>query len=808
MTDQKRPPTVHHILFNVPPSDNGRNSIMTVAEALAKIRTISYPLDGPPVCATCAEMLSTRFPGVVLEGKKQVSRQAQEGHFLITTGQGLELPSETNGKDNTFIKLNESGSGELWSSKPYHLYALLIDLLENHGQDDVSPYRSGLVKQRAFRWHRSTYDHFLNQGGRLIRCFDPEQYLRELARLGFTHVEANGLAFPMALESGPRGEIYPMFYTYCPALDQFVYSDLNKGIYPYYYLSANLCRLKENARLALKYGLVPGLLCFEPRSVPEELFDRYPMLRGARVDHPFRSFKPRYTLSTVHPQVRAHYAEMMRKLMREIPQLGYIDIWTNDSGAGFEHTKSLYVGRNGGAYLIREWKDDELIARLAGENILQFFKTLRDAASEINPDFRVITRMESFYGEHETVWQGLGDRIDVETNSLFAVGWQLQYNHPRYPEIEGVSGGSIYQHIVDPRERAPLEDLIRRNALAHFNFSCGTFVLFEPLLGIPYPRLTYHKIKVMQEAGLDCLAHQGGIAPPNLVPFNINLEILAGFAADPFMDLPTNLIRCAKRWAGEADYQTLLSAWELTEEAVLSFPLSIGLYATFGFTWFRLWQRPFIPNLAAISDQDRAYYEDYICTTPHNPNNIDLSKDVLFDLISPERCEADLQRMDANTWKPLDQAIALLGEKLNTQLAEMDAHHVVYDQWIRLRALRCWLRTQHSVLAWVAGVHGYLDAQDAAEKLRYRQMIRLMMEREIENSRDLYELWRTAKVDFMAVADQGETPLIHGKRFGDNLLRRIQLMQAHMEDEPDIESDYMIKMSARMLGRFDLNRVY
>ena len=52
-----------------------------------------------------------------------------------------------------------------------------------------------------------------------------------------------------------------MFYTYCPALDQFVYSSLNKGLYPFYYLSANLAVLKRNAALARKYGLVPGLLC-------------------------------------------------------------------------------------------------------------------------------------------------------------------------------------------------------------------------------------------------------------------------------------------------------------------------------------------------------------------------------------------------------------------------------------------------------------------------------------------------------------------------------------------------------------------
>ena len=43
----------------------------------------------------------------------------------------------------------------------------------------------------------------------------------QLARFGFTHVEVNGLAFPEPIEEGVEGEIYPRFYTYCPALDQF-----------------------------------------------------------------------------------------------------------------------------------------------------------------------------------------------------------------------------------------------------------------------------------------------------------------------------------------------------------------------------------------------------------------------------------------------------------------------------------------------------------------------------------------------------------------------------------------------------------
>lgn len=776
---------------------------MKLMDALHRIQVILFPYQGEPVCKTCAEFLAAKIPSIVLESRKQFRLENQGGRLLIVIGDGFGQPLHTLNKDNVYFQIDETGSGLLWSSKAHHLYAWLMDLVQNHGEDDLSPWKNGVLRQRSFRWHRSTYDHFLNQGGRLIRNFNRELYFSELARLGFTHVEVNGLAFSMALETGPVGETYPMFYTYCPALDQFVYSELNKGIYPYYYLSANLSRLQENVQWARKYGLTPGLLCFEPRSVPEQLFERYPMLRGARVDHPFRSFKPRYNLSIVHPRVRAHYAEMLQKLLHKAPQLAYMDIWTNDSGAGFEHTKSLYVGRNGGAFLIREWKDDAEIARQAGENALRFMRTLRDAAAAVNPDFRVITRMESFYGEHETVWQGLGDRIDVETNSLFAMGYQLQYSHPRYPEIKEVSGGSIYQSYVDDREMPLLQQLAQRNSLAHFNFSCGSFAIFEPLLGIPYPRLTFQKIKAMYDAGLDCLAHQGGAQPANLAPYSVNHEILSAFAADAKMDFEKVLKRIARRWAGEENLNTLLAAWQLAEEAILAFPVTNGLYSTFGFTWFRLWQRPFTPNLETIPDQERRYYEDHICTTPHNPNNVDLAQDVLFTLVTPQRCEEDMQRMDDHLWLPLDKAIRLLAEKLDSQYAEIEPSNVLYDQWIRLRALKCWFRTQYSVNAWVAGVHGYLRANQDSEKKRYRAMIREMMIQEIENSQELFELWQTAKIEFMAIADQGETPLIHGRCFGENLLKRIELMQAHLEDEPYINGDYINVKSLQEFGQFN-----
>ena len=54
---------------------------------------------------------------------------------------------------------------------------------------------------------------------------------------------------------------------------------------------------------------------------------------------------------------------MLTKIVKAAPNIDYMSIWSNDSGAGFEYTSSLYVGRNGGGYVIREFKSDDEIAQ-------------------------------------------------------------------------------------------------------------------------------------------------------------------------------------------------------------------------------------------------------------------------------------------------------------------------------------------------------------------------------------------------------------------------------------------------------------
>ncbi|RMD93339.1 MAG: hypothetical protein D6814_15785, partial [Calditrichaeota bacterium] len=416
--------------------------MMTLRDVLQKMRFVQIPQDPLPVEETCVRELQNAGLGKYQRIYGEDARKAGlSGPVLqlMVYRKGRVLPAEIlagapKEANWAYIRFRATGDGEIYVSHPALLFAYVVQLLEADLDKPVSAFEDGKFFETAFTWHRPLFDYLLTQSWRSARDFDPEGHIREMARAGYTHLEVNGLVAPVPFEDPVPGEYYSQFYTYCAALDQFVQSELNKGIYPIEYLTANLNLLKKYAALGRKYGLEPGILCFEPRSVPEKLLQKYPTLRGARVDHPFRSRRPRYTLTIAHPRVQAHYREMMQKLLHEVPDLAYMSIWSNDSGAGFEYTSSLYVGRNGGPYLIREWRTHEQIAEVAGKNVVRFMKILRDAAAEINPGFRVSLRLEPFKVEHDIILQHLEQNLDVEVPSLLVRGYDLPYHHSKYPD--------------------------------------------------------------------------------------------------------------------------------------------------------------------------------------------------------------------------------------------------------------------------------------------------------------------------------------------------------------------------------------
>jgi hypothetical protein len=770
---------------------------VSVEEILKGIRQIRIPDPGYPVEETAAAEFCSAFGGDAEIVRREPDKMKSEPGILYLSadsqeirnlfqGKGINFPEE---KEWFIFLIDDNRCCWLISSKPQFLFAGMTFLLESL-KDKSTPKLANRFQEVSFPVEKSTFDLFLTQYARMLRSFNREKYIREYARLGFTHIEVNGLAGPFPAEEGVEGEFYPDFYTYCPALDQYVSSRLNEGVYPQSYLEANLDLLKKNANLALKYGLVPGLLCFEPRSVPELIFQKYPTLRGARVDHPFRSFKPRYNLSIVHPVVQQHYSELITSLLTEVPELEFLSIWSNDSGAGFEHTRSLYVGRNGGAYLIREWNDEEKIARSAAFNIINYFKVLKESASKINPRFRVVTRLESFYGEIDYLWPDLKENIDVEVNSLLSRGWEQNYFHPEYSDVP-VLGSALHNNLL-PGEKEPMEELRSRGSRSYFFHFFGSHGNHEPILGIPFPWLVYDKLKSALGLGVNALAHLGGIHPPDKVTYAVNQEVFRRFQFDSNLDIEKTIMTIASQYTDEDHAPDLMEGWRQVDRAVRFF-MPMSIYSHYGVVWQRLFLRPLVPDIGKIAEKERAYYENFMCTSIHNPNKVDLSKDVLFDLISKEYAAKVLDKVDKNVWGPLKKATGLFRESMDRlkSLGDLEIHKVFEDQYYRARALKCLFETLRSTAVWIYAVHGYLETAIPEEKKNYRNILSEMIEREVNNTRELIRLWKEAPVEWMIVSGSVETPFIYAGNFPELLEKRITLMEKHKDDEPYIDPDYM-----------------
>lgn len=741
---------------------------IAVKEALQKTLIILYPENGRPVDRTVAEELNQELmPQAKIMAWNAKSSLKNQGVFRVSIidEPGAEGPAKygiTPPKDKEwmFFRISASGQGELVASKQHLLYALLCRVREDWKDMPVTAFEKGRLEIATFAWLEGS-DGIWSQRSRAPRNYDAEKSLKELARQGCSHLTINGLPHYFPAEQGPPDEVYHRFYIGNPDLDQYVETELNKGIYPPEYLESNFNFLKENAKLALKYGMTPGLYICSPRTVPDALFERYPFLRGARVDHPFRSFRPRYTLAISHPVVRWHYAEMMKKIIKEIPELSYVFIRTNDAGAGFEHTTSLYPGRNGGPYLIREWRTNEEIAQAAGENILRYCRVLRDAASEINPNFRVIISLDPVPAEAPTVMNGMGDRIDL-TISL--------------------------ADTAKPEKWAKQQALLKKGS---YLFS-GVGLSSPFIIGVSFPWLIYEELNKMISAGINHISVS--IESPSLAPYDINREVLKIFHLNRSQDLDKAIQEKAELWAGKKHAPQLIEIWQRCEQLYRSFP-SMALYAGYGFSTLRPWVRPFVPNIENIPDAEREYYEKYLNAIFNNPTLIDFGADMLWTLISKEEAEKIVAQFDQKMMKQIDDLINFINQIINGLKVDDAAYKVFIDQRDRMRGFQCYSRTLRNLNAWIANVHGYVDSKDQQTKQKHLKMVREMIDDEIENIKNLLDLWQTSKVDFMPISDLTESMYIYcDKNFADLLKKKIDLMEKHKNDMPYINPNFMWRM--------------
>lgn len=746
------------------------------------LNVVCHPNAASPAEITAAAELA-RIAGVPLS---ESSLPCSRGVFVALASRGLEPHLATRIGDSKawmWMRIDERGDGEIRASHGSFLWSAVRLIASGISVVTREKLAEGLFVQASFSFHRPHFDACYTQYWRSARGFDQERYAAALAEAGFTHIEVNGLQAHMPYEDLVSWEYYPQFYTYAPGFNHFVDTELTAGIWPALYLDANLNHLAKLAELGRRYGLTPGVCMFEPRSMPERFYAKYPTLRGARVDHPYRSRLPRYTMAQDHPIVRRHYAECIKKLLRTVPDLGYMSVWTNDSGAGFEHTASLYVGRNGGPYMIREWRNHDKVAEAAGQSIGRYLTNLRNAAAEVNPDFDVILRIEPFKVEHEHVKACMGKHISWEGPSLLVRGYALPYPHPKYPENMGVAG-SISHTWMDASEKQALRQALSQGTDPVIHYAASGVNNHEPLLGLPFPRSIHAKMLALRDTGLSRVSCYGGLSNIARTPYWPNPTVIRAAQFFPETPVETVLRNYAEELVGAEVAHALTQAWDLFEEALLWQPL-VGLYCAFGFCWQRTWDRPFVPDIEAIPSCERAYYERHGCFQNNNPSLGDLGKDVLFDLITKESGGKMAADMDREVISRLKKLLLFLDKNLATLTGKPRA--VFSDLRDRARAYLHWVTTLRNVCAWCESVYGYLSTDDTSVREASEKKLQETIDLELSNTHSLIELLETTDTEVLVLSGIAENTFFYGENLVEHLKTKILLTEKYRHLKPRID---------------------
>jgi hypothetical protein len=486
-----------------------------------------------------------------------------------------------------------------------------------------------------------------------------------------------------------------------------------------------------------------------------------------------------------HPIVQRHYREALQKIMRTVPDLSYMSVWTNDSGAGFEHTASLYVGRNGGPYMIREWRNHDKVAQAAGESIIRYLKNLRTAAAELNPDFDIILRIEPFKVEHEHIKAGMGDHISWEAPSLLVRGYHVPYSHPKYPENQAVAG-SLFHTSMDKTEREALVASRTAGIEPVLHYSASGVMNHEPLLGLPFPRLLHSKMTAMRETGLNRISCLGGLTNIAQAPYWPNPAIIRAVQFFPTKPVEEVLTDFATTLVGSVQAGNLSAAWREFEEALLWQPL-VGLYCAFGFCWQRTWDRPFVPDIEAIPVADRNYYERHGCFQHNNPGLNDFGKDVLFDLITREsgaKMAADMDREVIARLRPLIAKVDAL-----VKGPSGEAEKVFADLRDRIRAYLHWVTSLRNICAWCECVYSYLASTDADVRAACEQKLQSAIDLELANIRGLIELLESTPSEVLVLSGVAENTFFYGDNLVEHLHTKLRLTEKYRHHKPRIDRD-------------------
>jgi hypothetical protein len=717
------------------------------AVTVPRFRQILIPRDSPlPVKTAASELAAATGAGVA---EYATAASLRPGRILLACASdmsGVASPPKVPGGREWELVQPLDGGLLIAGSTPRNVCRAALGWLADPAGE------TGRLSTYVFEERFTMWDNSMNQMYRFSKDFDRRRHIREIARLGHTGVEINRYADPGGYHVRHRkfpADSYAWYVSYAPALDAFVESSLTRGIYRADELAANLNDLREAAALARSYGLKPGFVCYEPRCVNEEIFDRYPELRGSRTDHPGRSLQPRYALDIANPLVLEHYAEMLANLMKEVPDLRYFVFWTQDSGSGMPFANRLYFGPNG-SFLARSKTIEEMTA--------DFTRALAEAGRKINPEFEVIMEIGHEYTEDER------KRITA------ALPKGVTLSHPAGGSLlKGGALGAIETYVRQDRE-AGVEPYPALTISAGFDA--------EPIIGVPFPSLLFQKFTNLEKLHLRRLFNLGGVWSPPQCPFHINQELFAELIRGTVPDLNQFLTKMARRWCDD-DHEAaraLVQAWQSGDRAIAAWPKLNWYTAGPGQTQARWITRPLVPDLTRLAPRERAAWERALFTLPGDIGRWNVVFEGGIRFFQDEDFERAVRAYDQEMIPGLVRTIAILEDALKVRTTA-----VIEDQRDRYRGLLLRSRTDRNLFEAQVAINNYLLKRGDPEVLRGR--LKAAIRADIANTADWIDALTGSRACWFHVAAREETPFLH-KTPVEDLKLKLAVMQQHIDDEP------------------------
>jgi len=177
-------------------------------------------------------------------------------------------------------------------------------------------------------------------------------FARQMARLkpyGRVDVSINNLAqkadFIIPEGGSPWHE-----YASCNGCVHAFFPDIKLAPYlPSDFVNKNRKLLLAKSSLIRESGMGATWRSTDPLFLPETFFEKYPHLRGPRVDHPRRSLKQEFTACFHQKETVEIYQNMVNQLFENVPEINSFSFNINDAGSGLCWSDLLYTGPNGPA---------------------------------------------------------------------------------------------------------------------------------------------------------------------------------------------------------------------------------------------------------------------------------------------------------------------------------------------------------------------------------------------------------------------------------------------------------------------------